>query len=97
MSTEKITGYHDIHTLPIKRGDKVRIPKGTMVRSMKNHNEARPAGRSFVVTVHSMACGQNAHVYRGETVAAVDPAVVWPGTGGYWCECSINDVEKVED
>ena len=34
---------------------------------------------------------------KGSDIIPVhNPTVVWPGTGGYWMECDINDVEKVE-
>lgn len=89
------TGYNDVSTIPLKRGDKVRIPKGTMVLSRKTGKSA-PAGRGYIVVVHSISCGRNEHIYRGEVVPAVNPAVVWPGSGGYWCEADVNDVVKVE-
>ena len=82
------TGYHPKEDLPVKQGDKVRIPKGTIVRNL--YLGEKPAGRSYTVTVNHVLSGWEAD---GEKH---NPKVCWPGTGGYWSEADINDVEKVE-
>jgi hypothetical protein len=82
----KFIGYCPV--IPFKRGDKVRIPKGTLVKTCTKG--VRITGRTYTITVD--------HVLHGaeydDTVH--NPVVVWPGTGGYWSEADINDVEKVQ-
>lgn len=55
METTNYRGY--CKDLPVKRGDKVSIPKGAMVRSMHPSRNPCPAGRGIKVTVHHTLCG----------------------------------------
>lgn len=50
-----LTGYHE--DLPIKPGMKVKIPKGTAIRTTGPHPKA-PARRSLTVTVNHTLPGQ---------------------------------------
>jgi hypothetical protein len=78
------TGYVPKEQLPIKPGDKVHIPKGAIVQSTNPRRVKEPSKRSQVITVHHILSG-----YRDE----YPPKVCWAGSGGYWSEVSINDVE----
>lgn len=77
------------HDLPIRRGDRVRVPKGTLVATTHGR-QVLVTKRSYVVKIH--------HVYEGYTYAGVThPArVVWAGAGQYWKEADMADVELVE-
>jgi hypothetical protein len=81
----KLIGYQE--ELPVKRGDRVRIPKGTLIKTCTKG--VRLAGRTYVVTVNHTLCG----MVDGEKV--VNPSVCWPGPSGYWSKADINDVELV--
>jgi hypothetical protein len=83
-------GYHDDADLPIQRGDKVRIRKGTMVKRIGK--PASPAARTFTVVVDHTLCGSNS--FAGNPLS--NPSVRWAGSGGYWAEVDINEAEKVE-
>jgi hypothetical protein len=94
----KFEGY--IEKLPIHSGDKITIPKGTMVRS---HGESKPAGKTFTVTVHHVLNGYEpndadiAYAERhGRTAAGFNPKAVWAGSGGYWCEVDMNDIPEAK-
>ena len=119
---KKIIGYQSI--LPIKNGDKVKIKKGVLLRSMHpSKNGWYENSRTRTVTVNHTNCGmevvkcevekyymQEAERALGEDlllemletkgnhelIPVYNPSVIWAGTGGYWVECDINDVEKIE-
>jgi hypothetical protein len=56
---------------------------------------SRSAAR--VVKCHHVLPGCISYrTYHGETSPEYNPMVVWAGSGGYWTEADINDVEKVE-
>ncbi len=81
-------GFYDRKDLPIQAGDSVKIAKGTLVKNVQTGTKL--AGRSYTVKVH--------HILSGVTISGVaeaNPTIVWAGTGGYWSEADINDVEKV--
>lgn len=151
-------GYHQ--DLPFKKGDKVRIKRGTLLKSTHPQRDGKfPSRRTYNVTVHHTMPGMSmvvGHIYKDGTYAwgsvhwrdlyrrcralGIDygvygppdtqesktvleaimqsphcevresgyrhhakdiwlhmenPSVVWPGSGGYWTEADINDVEKV--
>jgi|APSaa5957512622_1039677.scaffolds.fasta_scaffold25915_2 hypothetical protein len=148
-------GYHDLRELPIKRGARVYIPKGTHITSSgPGELSTREAGRGYRVVVHHVLPGRTMtvghvyvrdgeqdwswavrekdlygamtrlglpHMYRRDIEAALEkikelamqnlhspyshrkmmdarihtenPSVRWAGTGGYWQEADINDVE----
>ncbi len=91
----KYIGYCDPETLPIKKGDRIRIKIGVKLHSFKRgHYEAK---RQYYVTVDHVLPGTAEHEgYNGEIVPAKNPEVRWPGDGGYWTSADINEVEKVE-
>lgn len=134
-----LKGYHDPKTLPIKVGQRVRVPKGASVRSTNPSKRTYTTSRAQVVLVRSLGCGQSytvGHAYpdgtrRGSLFHREDantlreiygtgdpnelvnhpdatiqdhtvflpvqnPAVVWAGSGGYWCEVDIDLVEVVD-
>lgn len=88
-------GYHDLSDLPIKKGDKVRIPKGTEIRSM-GAKGTHKSGRAQTITVNHMCTGSTNRLFNDEAEHLSNPKVIWPGSGGYWSEADINDVELVE-
>ncbi len=98
MNAPKYIGYHELATLPVKCGDTVTIPKGTVVR---HRGKDKPAGRNFKVKVDHLLPGMTRSDYkpghtqadaRGMVQTLVNPAVRWAGTGGYWAECDVNHV-----
>jgi len=90
----KFLGYYDDKDLPVKPGDRVRIRKGTLIKTIY-HGE-RLAGRTYVVTVNHVLNGVSRHRnYHLEMVPTESPKIRWPGPGGYWSEADINDVELV--
>jgi hypothetical protein len=86
-------GYHDIGELPIKAGDRVTLPKGTLVMTTNpKHDGIRVLKRKCTVTVHHVGHGSNAYVNRGEKIPVSNPEVFWADTSGYWCRVDINTV-----
>lgn len=73
----------------IRQGDRVRVKKGTLVRSMhpQKPNDWYPFGATRIIKVFS------------EPIPGLgdDAEIVWPGSGGYWMYAKAKDVEKVED
>jgi hypothetical protein len=90
----KFTGFHADKDLPIKPGDRVRIRKGTVIKTICRGT--RLAGRTYTVKVDHVLNGANEYYYR-EKIPAQNPKVCWPGPGGYWSEADINDVEKIQE
>ena len=104
--------------LPIKPGDQVVIPKGTLVKTMHPGRASYVTTRAQRVKVNHMMPGCSwSYSMIGEREArdfglnfealqelrrtdgrkymdsyhhVSNPAVVWAGTGGYWCEVDIN-------
>lgn len=78
--------------LPFKKGDKVKIPRATMIHTTYHGN--RRAGRTYTVTLHDVYDGVPAHRdYRTrEVVAPQAPKALWAGTGGYWSTADLNDL-----
>lgn len=76
--------------MAFKRGDKVRIKKGTTIKSTHPVRQTYTAGRSYTITIcdffHVLPCR-----YDTEVTGSV---VVWVGSGGYRCEANSTDVEK---
>ena len=79
-----------------KRGDKVRIKKGAHIFSMHPKKSRYQAGTTHTVTVFDMHKGT---VYpgtrRSNEIILHQPRVMWAGTGGYWCETGVENVELV--
>ena len=52
-------GYHEASALPLKRGQKIVIPAGVTVRSMKPGKADYVTKRSQTVTIHMFINGQS--------------------------------------
>ena len=91
-NTTKYVGYHEVHDLPFRQGQRVRIRKGTVISKTKS-GSSFVAGRTYVVEVRSLDNGADGYVRDGHVVEAQNPRVVWVGSGGYWHSADINDVE----
>ncbi len=78
--------------LPVQPGDTVTIRKGTIIKAVGQ--EPRAAGRTYQVKVNHILEGSCAYLSwdHREFVRPTEPKIVWAGSGGYWCEVSINDV-----
>jgi len=130
----KYKGFHTDSAPPIKPGTKVRVPKGTMLRTTHPSKDGwYENGKTRTVTAHHVINGISTPVrellyqrdrygdddptlrgvdwdevkrimedatmdtYQNKMYPTVNPHVVWPGTGGYWVEADINDVEIIDD
>lgn len=84
----------------IKRGDRVMIRKGAVIRTTHprwNRDNPKVAGRDYAVEVHDVYEGyiqSNWHSHRRDE-AVRNQQVVWAGTGGYWCWVDSKDVELI--
>lgn len=90
MTVKRYVGYHEKEDLPIKPGDRVRIKRGVVVK--RTFHGSAPAGRTYVVIVHHLLSGSTDSWSQKHLT---NPTVRWAGSGGYWAEADINDVEKV--
>jgi hypothetical protein len=92
----KFLGHYAEENLPIRRGQAVVIPKGTIVKVVGK--DPKPAGRTYSIKVDHVNSGGILYVqgsaFRREYVRPTSPKVVWPGTGGYWAEADLNDLIK---
>lgn len=95
MSTPRFVGYHDPETLPIKPGQVVTIPKGTLVKTV--YHAPRRAGRTYKITVDHLLPGRTDRPFSADAPTHLEnPKVCWAGTGGYWAECDLNDVPEAQ-
>jgi hypothetical protein len=78
--------------LPLHRGSVVTIPKGAIIKQIGK--EPRPAGKTYTVTLHDVYNGTTAYRLGSDFVRPCPPRIVWPGTGGYWCEVDINRIPE---
>lgn len=148
---DKIIGYHD-GPLPYKKGDTVRIKKGTALRSTRSGQTEFTCGRTYTVKVNHTLHGRSIrigyrrydpegtvteedisfelrsdrntclHLFGSDTLEVLlphavershydyedgsryvdlyipvdNPSVRWVGSGGYWMEADINDIEQVQ-
>jgi hypothetical protein len=79
------SAYERVRTAVTRyKGQKVRVPKGTFVRSMHPHDPTAPTltRRSQTVTVHHVSINQ-----KGDIV------LIWAGSGNYWKDVRAQDVE----
>ncbi len=78
----------DLPIHPIQKGDKVKIPKGTMVRGT-SPKSPYITKREYTVTVFDVFSPgyEDCGLY-------VRPAVCWVGSGGYWMYADMDQVEK---
>ena len=65
MIDMKYEGFYTDAALPVKPGTKVRVKKGTMLKSMHPSKDGRyPLGKTMTVTVH--------HVLNGVSMPSID-------------------------
>lgn len=69
-------------TVKPKKGDKVRIPKDTVVTTMHPSRSAYTLKRAQVITVD--------HTLGGHSGSPL--TVRWAGSGGYWCEADVWEI-----
>ena len=81
-----------------KKGEKVRIPKGTIITGTFPEG-TKEAGRSYVVTVFDVDPAYPAVLTHSgsELYPGREAQVTWPGTGGYWHHARVSDIEFIED
>lgn len=95
----KYLGAHADGDLPVVRGQVVTIKKGTLVRSSKT-NTWKPAGKTYKVTIHHILNWSNFYCegsgFRQTVRPITPPMIVWPGTGGYWCDVNVNDIPEAQ-
>ena len=78
-------------------GRKVRIPRGTVVRSVrKGRANPYPLSRAQTVLVDHVLPSYHLDEDTGRYTEG-PPVICWAGSGGYWCECSSVDVKVVEN
>lgn len=77
--------------MDIKQGDRVRVPKGTVITRTTHPHPRSVVGRTTVVTVTHTFEGYTDH-YTGEEVP---DGISWAGSGGYWVDVKASDVEVV--
>lgn len=80
----------DKNGVEIKRGDRVRIIKGTIVKNSGPGDKIKIAGRSHLVKVHSIYRSFEEYNYDNVLVKR-NARVVWAGAGN-WHECDACDV-----
>lgn len=89
-------GYHEEHQLDLNQGERVRIKKGTQLRSMDPQKEGfYEAGKTYTIEIDHFLCGQT--IWSGDERETINPKVCWAGSGNYWVEADINDVERITD
>lgn len=84
-----------VEKLPVKRGDRVTIPRMTVIRY---RGESKEAKRSYEVEVNDVDQGVPAYVdychFQEPTLVRPTVArVIWVGAGGYWSSCDLADVK----
>ena len=84
-------GYHEDKDIPIKPGDIVTIVKGVTIETTHSSGPKKIAGRTYKIKVHHILNGATS--FNGKHYS--NPAVRWPGSGGYWNHVDINDIPEV--
>jgi hypothetical protein len=82
------------------KGKRVRIPKGTLIHSVhpQDPNTWFPLKRTTIITVFSSSPGYVFDPYHQPDRRAYRHAeLVWPGSGGYWKNVRLRDVEILDD
>lgn len=74
----------------LKKGDKVRLKAGAKYRwrGIWKVNQ-----RNRTITIQYMSEGYTPYCYSEYGVR--NPSVTWAGTGGYWCDVDINEIELI--
>jgi len=76
--------------LPVQAGQTIRVPKDTKLFRMKTG--AFLSKRTYRVKVDHVLTGSDM-THLGHKNRVTNPQPRWPGSGGYWTEADINDVE----
>lgn len=70
---------------PFKRGDTIRIPSGTVVRTTRSSRPRYVLSKAQTVEIaHANKGHINRHESRLPAGAVLLPEIVWAGSGGYW-------------
>lgn len=84
---------------PFTKGDKVRLPAGTVVHTMHPSRDSYTLQRAQTIIVHHTSDGYVNVFDRRSFGQVVIPELTWAGTGGYWNRvqvtpelCVINEV-----
>lgn len=67
-----------------KRGDRVVIPRGTLVSTTAPEQE-RLYKKSTTVKLHDIIKGVPAYISYDEFFPPAPSKLLWVGSGGYWC------------
>lgn len=89
--------------LDIKRGDKVKIKAGSIIRTTHPkydfYKNPKIARRSYTVNVHDVSEGWIANGWwphrRTHPETHREQQITWAGEGGYWCWLYTKDIELV--
>jgi hypothetical protein len=86
---------------PIRKGQKVRVKKGSRILSMHpkfTRENPKVAGRDYIVTVYDVHNGWLGHSWHPHEIdrAVQNQQIVWPGEGSYWCYLDAGQVELVD-
>ena len=75
----------------VKQGDKVVVPKGTVIRTMHPSRGPRyEAKRDTTVKVSTVYDWKPEYSGR-------EPQISWAGSGGYWCEAPISACRPISN
>lgn len=76
--------------MPFKRGDKVVLPAGTVVRT---RGDEKILARKQTVTVHMSSDGYygERRTVNGWVRTLEPPTVTWAGSGGYWMDARVDE------
>jgi len=91
----KLKGYHGLNIPGISQGQMVRIPKDVYVSTTKTNGDSITT-RSQIIKVINIMPGSTDNIYLPESrfyTKEQNSSVCWAGTGGYWKEVEINDIE----
>jgi hypothetical protein len=82
------------------KGTQVRIPKGTLIRSLHPQDPLDwfPLKRATTITVFGSGQGHLVDPYNRPRERFYSHAeLTWPGSGGYWRRVKLRDVEILSD
>jgi hypothetical protein len=76
----------------ITRGTWVRIRKGAPIKSTNPSRRQYETGRATVTEVNHVF---REHINPNNSNELVPASFYYAGTGGYWCEANISDIEAI--
>ena len=83
----------DKNGVEVRKGDRVRVPKGVMFQSTHPKYRGRET-QGF--SIHETAGTRTVKVERIDRYRTGKHQICWAGTGGYWFFCLVEDVEKIQ-